>query len=194
MMKELYPDAHEELDEHFPEALGPELQTSVWFDADHAHDTMTKRSCSGVVAYVGRTPVAWLCKRQTTIQTSSYGAEFMAGRTACEEAISLRYMLRCLGVRIKGRTLFPGDNLGMLQSSTRPDSRLKKKAQALSWHKIRECVAAGIICPVKVDTKINIADFLTKSLAWKELHYHAGTFYGRWEHGSSVNMSTTSLR
>ncbi|KAL7552083.1 hypothetical protein ACHAWF_018351 [Thalassiosira exigua] len=70
-VKDLYPGAFKELDERFPEALGPELQTSVWFDSDHGHSHATKRSCTGLVVYVGRTPVHWFSKRQTSIQTSS---------------------------------------------------------------------------------------------------------------------------
>ena len=85
-----YPDAGEELEKEFPEALGPPLQTSVFFDSDHGHDQKTRRSCTGLVVMVGRTPVSWSTKRQTAIQTSSYGAEFMAGRSACQEAISIR--------------------------------------------------------------------------------------------------------
>ena len=72
--------------------------------------------------FVGSTPVSWSSKRQTSIQMSSYGAEFMAGKRACEEAISIRYMLRSLGVVIKGWTNLYGDNQGMLQSSSMIDS------------------------------------------------------------------------
>ena len=91
--KDSYPDAFEELASMFPAGRGPELQTSVWFDSDHAHDTRTRHSCSGVIVFVGRTPVMWSSKRQPVIQASSYGAEFMAGRTATQQAISIRYML-----------------------------------------------------------------------------------------------------
>lgn len=52
-----YPDAFEELDSTFPEDRGPELQTSVWFDSDHAQHTRTRRSCSGVIVFVWQTPV-----------------------------------------------------------------------------------------------------------------------------------------
>ena len=99
-MKDLYPDAIEELDKNFPKGLGKPLQTAVFFDSDHGHDQLTKKSCTGLVVYVGRTPVMWSSKRQTSIQSSSYGAEFMAGRSACEEAILIRYMLLCLGCRL----------------------------------------------------------------------------------------------
>ena len=57
-----------------------------------------------------------------------------------------------------------GDNLGMLQSSTMPEGTLKKKWEAISFHMVREGVAAGIIVPRKIPTEENIADALTKAL------------------------------
>ena len=57
---------------------------------------------------------------------------------------------------------------------------------------IGECVAAEIINPVKVDTTVNVSDFLTKSLDWKSLHYHSGSFFGRWELGKEVDRGTSS--
>ncbi len=91
--KRLYPDAYEELDPKQPEPFGNPLLTGVFFDSDHAHDKVTNRSCTGLVVYVGSTPVMWSSKRQGSIASSSYAAKFLAGRQACEEAIALRYML-----------------------------------------------------------------------------------------------------
>ena len=97
-------------------------------------------------------------------------------------------MLRCLGVKLKGRTYLCGDNLGMLQSSTIVASVCKKKHVSVSWHIMRECVAAGITNPVKVDTTVNLADFLTKSLPSRGLHFHSGTFFGQWDYGKLVDV------
>ena len=82
----------------------------------------------------------------------------------------------------------------MLQSTARADGKLRKKEHSISFHKMRECSAAGIINPVKIKTEHNVSDFLTKSLAWKELHYHSGVFYGRWEMGKELDMQTVKLR
>ncbi|KAL7463628.1 hypothetical protein ACHAXS_009678, partial [Conticribra weissflogii] len=57
--KRLYPDAYEELDPQQPEPFGNPLLTGVFFDSDHAHDKVTNRSCTGLVVYVGSTPVMW---------------------------------------------------------------------------------------------------------------------------------------
>ena len=160
-----YPDAKEEVDPKFPKPKGRSLSTSVWFDSDHAHDKVTFRSITGLITYVGSTPVYWASKRQGAIETSTYGAEFVAGRVAAVEAISIRYLLRSLGVPIKGETTIYGDNLGMLQSSSIPEAVLKKKHCAISFHKVRECVAARILKCYKVQSNVNRADLMTKAMS-----------------------------
>ena len=98
----------------------------------------------------------------------------MALRSAVEETIALRYMLRCLGVPVRKPTLVFGDNLGSIQSATIPEADLKKKHVAISYHFVREAVAASIIKPIWIKSHENFADVLTKSLGrvLYESHVH----------------------
>jgi hypothetical protein len=114
-----YSDASEDIDETLPTSYGRELETSVFFDADHAHDHVTRRSIlSGIIVSVGSTPVLRQSKRQGCIATGTYCAEFVSMRSAAEEAMSIRYMLRCLGVPDTKPTNLYGDNFGVIQSAT----------------------------------------------------------------------------
>jgi hypothetical protein len=167
-----YPDATEEVDQNLPEPFGEELQSSVFFDADHAHDLKTRRSITGLIVFVGSTPIHWLSKRQGAVASSTYAAEFLAMRTATEESMSLRYMLRCLGIPVRSPTRLFGDNLGVIQNASIPDSDLKKKHVSISYHTVRESVAAGIIAPYKLSTKDNFADILTKQLPRADFRRH----------------------
>ena len=54
-------------------------------------------------------------------------------QTAVEEAISICYMLRCLGVPVTEPTDLFGDNFGVIQSAEIPDGELKKKHIASEW-------------------------------------------------------------
>ena len=85
------------MDPGFPSSFGPVLQTTILVDTDHAHDQLTRRSLTGMIGYVGSTPVTWGSKKYGSIVSSTYAAEFSALRTATEEAQNLRYMLRSLG-------------------------------------------------------------------------------------------------
>ena len=139
-------------------------------------------------------PIASSSRCQTSIQTSSYGAEFMAGKTACAESISIQHMLRSLGVAIKGWTNLYGDHhQGMLRGSMLIDAECKKWHVPIAYHKMREYVTAGTINPIKVLTDHIISDFLAKALEWGPHHHHTGCFFGRWQVVSQVNMSTVQL-
>ena len=72
-----------------------------------------------------------------------------------------------------------GDNEGILQSSSLIDLECKKRHLAIAYHKMRECVIAGIINPVKILMDHNISDFLMKLLEWGPHHYHAGAFFSQ---------------
>ena len=85
-------------------------------------------------------------------------------RTAVEEAKSLCFMLRCLGVSLKGPSVLHGDNLSVIQNSSLPTADLKKKHVALSYHIVREAVAAGIVSPMWLKSEHNHADILTKQI------------------------------
>ena len=84
----VYPDAAEELDPKLPKPLIKELAITGLVDSDHAHDKVTRRSITGILLFVGRTPVFAMSKRQGAIETSTYGAEFNAMKTAVEETMS----------------------------------------------------------------------------------------------------------
>jgi len=100
-------------------------------------------------------------------------------RTAVEEVIAIRYMLRSLGVKVEHAALMCGDNLGVIQNTTIKDSLLKKKCVALSFHRCREAVAANIVQPVKIHTKDNYADAQTKSLPQGDFdRLNGGLLYG----------------
>ena len=98
------------------------------------------------------------------METSTYGSELVAGKIACEMAIDIRYRLRMLGVPVVGSCLMFGDNQSMVTNVTTPGSSLKKRSLAIAYHKVRECVAAGIVDIVHCRSEHNLADLMTKAL------------------------------
>ena len=87
--KEFYPDAEEELPDDMPTPFGKAAQITVYVDADHAHDTVTRHSVSAILIFVNNTPIQWHSKQQKTIETSTYGAELVAARIEVDTVIEL---------------------------------------------------------------------------------------------------------
>ena len=104
-----------------------------------------------MIVFVGSTPVHWIYKRQSTVTSSTYAAEFSTLRTATGESMNICYCLRCLGIHIPSNgtcsTKIFGDNLSIIQSAANPGHDLNKKHVAISFHVVHEAVAAGIIEP-----------------------------------------------
>ena len=110
------------------------------------------------------TLINWSSKKQNTVETSTFGSEMIALRNATEMILSLRFKLRSFGVPIDGEANIFCDNDAVVKSTSSADSTLKKKHCSVAYHRIRECVAAGIIIILYESTSTNLADLLTKSL------------------------------
>ena len=137
---------------------------SCFVDADHAGSQATRRSQTGVLIYVNCAPILWYSKRQNTVETSTFGSEFVAARIAVEMVEGLWYKLRMMGVQVDGPTNVFCDNAVVVMNTTKPESTLKKKHNAIAYHRVREAQAAGVIRIAKEDGETNLAYVLTKSL------------------------------
>jgi hypothetical protein len=65
-------------------------------------------------------PIIWTSKRQKTVETSTYGSEFVASRVATEIILEIRYMLRSLGVALDGPALMLGHDVSVVLNTTVP--------------------------------------------------------------------------
>ena len=104
-------------------------------------------------------------KRQNSVETSTFGSEFTAMKTAIELLKSLRYKLRMFGVPMEGPANVYCDNEAVYKNITIPSSVLSKKMHSISYHFCREAVAAGIVRIAKEDTTTNLADLFTKIMS-----------------------------
>ncbi|MGH3053397.1 MAG: Ty1/Copia family ribonuclease HI, partial [Gaiellaceae bacterium] len=168
---EFYRDATESIPVNAPRALGNYVQMNCFVDANHAGDRVTRRSHTGIIIFLNRAPILWFSKRQNTVETSTFGSEFVAMRIATELIQGLRYKLRMMGIPIEGAANVFCDNEAVVKNSTAPESTLKKKHNAISYHRVREAVASEMIRIAKEHTSTNLADMLTKPLPGPRLKY-----------------------
>ena len=136
----------------------------VFVDANHAGNVVTRRSHTGIILFLQNSPIQWLSRRQNTVETSTFGSEFVALRTAGDMIMAMRYKLRMFGVPIDGAAQVYCDNQGVVKNTSIPESVLSKKHNAINYHAVREAAAAGILQVHKEDTETNIADLFTKVL------------------------------
>ena len=76
----------------------------------------------------------------------------------------MRYMLKCFGIPVRKPTRMFGDNRSVLDSVNIPQSEMKKKHIAISYHLVREAIAAKLIDCTWIMSHENYADLLSKAL------------------------------
>ena len=116
----VYGKVKEELPPDMPPPKGKAVRTSHYQDANLYHDLVTGRAMSGALHLVNQTPVASFCKKQQTVETATYGSEFMVARQCWEQIIDLRYTLRMMGIPIDGPAWAFGDNMSVIMSIHHP--------------------------------------------------------------------------
>lgn len=163
--EDFYPGAKEPVPANAPEPLGPEVQINCFFDVDHAGNKVTRRSHTGVLIFVNKAPIIWYSKRQNTVETSTFGSEFVALKIATEIIQGLRYKLRMMGVALDGPANVFCDNQSVVTNSSTPESTLKKKHISICYHRVREACAMRMIRIAYEHTSANLADCLTKNLS-----------------------------
>ncbi len=164
--KSIYGNVHEDIPTDAPIPLGKYVLLTHYLDANLYHDMLTGRSVSGILHFMNQTPLDWYSKKQGSVETATYGSEFMASRTCVEQLIDLRTTLRYLGVPIRDQSYMFGDNEAVVNSSTKFDAKLHKRHSALSYHRVREAIAAKVVRYYHLAGEYNPADVLSKHWAY----------------------------
>jgi hypothetical protein len=73
-----YGDVEEAIPVDMPKPLGKDVDIHMMCDSDHAGDKRTRCSCTGFLIFCNMALIDWVSKKQATIETSVFGAEFIA--------------------------------------------------------------------------------------------------------------------
>ena len=92
----VYGNAQEILPDNMPDPLGEAVTTTTTMDANLNHCLATGKSLTGYLHFVNKTPVDWYSKKKTTVETATYGSEFVAAKTATEQIMDIRQTLDTL--------------------------------------------------------------------------------------------------
>ena len=80
----VYGNVQEILPDDMPDPLGEAVITTTTMDANLNNCLATGKSLTGCLHFVNKTPVDWYSKKQATVETATYGSEFVAAKTATE--------------------------------------------------------------------------------------------------------------
>ena len=158
----VYGNVHEILPDDMPEPLGESVTTTTTMDANLNHCLATEKSLTECLHFVNKTPVDWYSKKQATVETATYGSEFVAAKTATEQIMDIRQTLRYLGTPIITKSFLFGDNRSVVTNATLPHSTLTKRHNILAFHRVREAIAAKLMAFYWIQSAYNLSDMLSK--------------------------------
>ena len=167
--KTVYGEPEEIVPKDAPEPLGKYVTLTHYVDANLMHDMVTGRSVTGILHLLNKTPMDWYSKKQATVETATYGSEFVAARTCVEQIIDLRTTLRYLGVPIRDKSYMFGDNKSVVDSSITVHARLHKRHTILSFHRVREAMASGMLNFHHIPGEVNPSDILSKHWSYSSI-------------------------
>jgi hypothetical protein len=82
--KPMYGDIKEAIPPNPPVTRGKVIDLRLFVYSDHAGEHFTRRSSTGFVIYLNMAPIVRFSKRQPTVETSVFGAEFVAMKNGIE--------------------------------------------------------------------------------------------------------------
>jgi hypothetical protein len=96
----VYGDVKEIIPTDIPESKGKYVTLSHYFDTNLYHDMVTGRYVSAILHFLNQTPMDWYLKEQATVETATFGSEFITARTTIDQIVDLQMTLCCLGILI----------------------------------------------------------------------------------------------
>ena len=127
---------------------------------------------------MNQAPIMWYSKRQQTVETSSFSAEYIAMKVFVETIQQTQFKLRMFGIPMINDepSYILCDNESVVNNPTRLESTLNKKHSSVAYYYVRWVVAAKIISVAWIPTGENLADTLTKRLSETSHDYLLGNW------------------
>ena len=123
----VYGNVQESIPNNCPKPLGKSVTTTTTLDANLLHCLATGASLTTCLHFCNQTHTDWYSKKQATVETATYGSEFVAAKTATEQIMDLTYTLRYL------KSYMFSDNRSVVTSATLPYSTLSKRHNILAF-------------------------------------------------------------
>ena len=129
-------DAKEAIPVNAAEPQEKEVDVCMFVDSNHAGDRVSHWSRNGFLICVNTA-------LESTVETSIFGAEFVAIKKGVDALRGLKYKLRMMGIPTSGPSYIYGDNVSVVHNTSRPESVLRKKSNSFCSNVVCESVAMG---------------------------------------------------
>ncbi|MCO5558896.1 hypothetical protein L7F22_012486 [Adiantum nelumboides] len=140
-----------------------DLSVRGYTDSDYARDLDKRISTSGYVFTLVGGAISWQSRLQDCIMHSTTEAEYVVANEACKEAIWLDRLVADLGIKVDMPKLYC-DSQSAIPLAKNSVFHSKTKHIDVKYHFIRVVLEDKQIQLMKIHTKDNLVDLLTKGL------------------------------
>ncbi|TPX55991.1 DNA-directed DNA polymerase, partial [Powellomyces hirtus] len=133
-------------------------------DADYARCTDTRRSTSGYVFMLNGAAISWKSQRQKSTALSTAEAEYIALAECAKEALWIQGLLSELSATEQTAVLIYEDNQAAIKLAANPTHHQRTKHIDVRYHFLRDLVSNERIHLQYIESKLMLADTLTKPL------------------------------
>ncbi len=147
-------------------------------DSDWATCVKTRRSFSGICIQLAGGTIAYKTKFQPTVALSSTEAEFMAACDVGCMSLFVRSILWDLGIPQEAATVAYEDNNGCTSMANAQKPTPRTRHIDIKYFALCDWVERNLIILERIDTSINLANHLTKTLSRILFHRHADYLLG----------------
>jgi hypothetical protein len=133
-------------------------------DSDLAGDVDSRKSTSGVIFFLGGSPISWQSTKQKVVALSSCEAEYIAAATAACQAVWLARLLAEVQSSVVSKPVIWVDNKSTISLVKNPVHHDRSKHIDIRYHFIRDCAHKGLIEVRFIRTDEQLGDVLTKPL------------------------------
>lgn len=140
-----------------------DLEMTCYVDSDWGGDLQDRKSVSGYLIKVFGNTVLWVTRKQNCVSLSSTEAELVALCSAVQDCLYFKRLLQDLGIHFDRFKVYE-DNQGCIAIINNPENNRRIKHIDLKYNFISENVKSGLILVEYINTRLQIADILTKGL------------------------------
>ena len=137
-------------------------------DSDWAGDSINRKSISGYLIRFYGTLIYWKTHKQGIVTKSSTFLEYVALSEAVTEALVIKDLLAEFEIKINKPVSIYEDNSGAIAIAKNGNLTKNSRNIEIHYHYVHESSLKNEIDVIKVDTKDNLADILTKASSKEE--------------------------